>query len=75
MHRENKSKIFSNKSIKYNRITNTNTSNRTFILNEETNETNKIRSEYLYKVSVSQKRKKELNHRDNKYKITDEDYY
>lgn len=68
MHRNCKCNIYSNKSIKYNWITNSKTSNRTFIDGE------KIRSEVLYHVSVSNKKQKEMNYRNNKYKITDEDF-
>jgi hypothetical protein len=69
MYRKYKSNIYSNKSIKYNYITNSKTSNRTIV------DDVKIRSEKLYNVSVSNKEKKEMNNRNNKYKITNEDFY
>ena len=74
MHRNYKACYHSNNRIRYNRIVNKKTINR-YIIEEKDGRTTKITTDYLYIYSVSNKTQKELNKRDNKYKITNDDYY
>lgn len=69
MHRNSKSGCLSNNRISYNRLTKSKTKNYNMF------EENKINNYKLYDVSVSNVEKKRLNNRNNKYKITDEDYF
>lgn len=72
MRRNFKSGIYSNNSIRFNSISNKKTKNITYI-REDYDVKTKINCNYLYDVSVSQKTKKMLNHRNKYYKIDNED--
>ena len=74
MYRKFKSGYFHNNNIKYNMFE----YSKTKMINMELDDNNNLikkSSKNIYNVSVSQKTKKMLAHRDNKYKITDDDYY
>jgi hypothetical protein len=71
MHRNLKSGVYSNNSIRFNRLSNKKTKNIIYLEYEE-NKT-KINCNYLYDVSVSNKTNKILNYRNKYYKIDNED--
>ena len=74
MHRNYKSGIQSNNRIRYNKITNSKTNN-IHIINQNKEDELKINTDRLYDVSVSNKKMKEYLSKNNKYKITNDDYY
>lgn len=71
MHRNLKSGVYSNNTIRFNRMSNTKTKN--IIYYEFYEKKTKINCNYLYDVSVSNKTNKMLNHRNKYYKIDNED--
>jgi hypothetical protein len=74
MHRKFKSGYFHNNNIKYNKFEMSKTKMITMKLDDYEN-LSKVSSKNIYNVSVSNEKKKELNHRNNNYKITNDDYY
>ena len=76
MHRNYKAGLHSNSRIKYNRFANEKTNNR-YIVTESFDHQFKVTMDKLYKntENVSNAYMKEMNHRNNNYKVTDEDYY
>ena len=74
MNRNYKAGYRSNNRIRYNRIANKKTINR-YIIEEKDGTTTKVTTDYLYVYSVSNQKQKELNYRNNNYKVTEEDYY
>jgi hypothetical protein len=66
MHRKFKSGYFHNNNIKYNKFKNLKTKMITMEKDEFKN---------IYNVSVSNEKEKEMSHRDNSYKLTNDDYY
>lgn len=73
MHRKFKSGYFHNNNIKYNKFKNL----KTKMINMEKDEYEnicKVSSKNIYSVSVSNEKEKEMSHRDNRYKLTDDDY-
>jgi arsenate reductase-like glutaredoxin family protein len=73
MFRKFKSGYFHNNNIKYNRYEFTKTKMIKMELDEYEKLT-KVSSKNIYSCSVSNRTKKMLNHRDNNYKITDDDF-
>lgn len=73
MHRKFKAGYFHNNNIKYNKLE----YSKTKMIEMKIDEDNiiKTNSKNIYNCSVSNATKKMLAHRDNKYKISDEDYY
>jgi hypothetical protein len=76
MRRNFKAGIYSNNRIKYNRYANEKTNNRYIVTQLFDNEF-KVTMDKLYKNTdnISNAEMKVLNHRNNNYKITDDDYY
>jgi hypothetical protein len=69
-----KSGYFHNNNIKYNKFELT----KTKMINMKLDEDEKLvkhSSKNIYKYSVSNETTKMLNHRDNSYRLTEEDYY
>jgi len=73
MFRKFKSGYFHNNNIKYNKYEFTKTKMIKMELDEYEKLT-KVSSKNIYDYSVSNRTKKNLNHRDNNYKITDDDF-
>ena len=73
MFRKFKSGYFHNNNIKYNKFEYTKTKMIKMKLDEDEKLT-KVSSKNIYNCSVSNRTKKMLNHRDNNYKITDDDF-
>lgn len=74
MFRKFKSGYFHNNNIKYNRYEFT----KTKMIKMELDENEKLRktsSKNIYDFSASNATKKMLSHRDNSYKLTEDDYY
>ena len=74
MFRKFKSGYFHNNNIKYNRFEYTKTKMIKMELDED-EKLRKINSKNIYIFSVSNATKKMLAHRDNNYKLSDDDYY
>ena len=72
MHRNYKAGFHSNSRIKYNRFADDKTKNHYIIRDEENN--TKIMVDKIYHYSVSNATEKEFNRRNNKYKVTQDDY-
>jgi hypothetical protein len=71
MHRNLKSGVYSNNSIRFNRMSNKKTKNIGYIENEEYKI--KINCNKLYNICVSNKENKILNHRNKYYKMNNEE--
>jgi hypothetical protein len=74
MFRKFKSGYFHNNNIKYNKFE----FKKTKMIEMELDEDEKLRknsSKNIYNYSVSNETRKMLNHRNNSYKITNDDYY
>jgi hypothetical protein len=74
MFRKFKSGYYHNNNIKYNKFE----YGKTKMIRIELDENEKLRkinSKNIYRVAVSNSTMKELAHRDNHYKITNDDYY
>jgi hypothetical protein len=74
MYRKFKSGYFHNNNIKYNQFEYTKTKMIKMEL-DENNNLRKVSSKNIYDVSVSNEMQKNLSHKDNTYKITNDDYY
>lgn len=74
MHRKFKSGYFHNNNIKYNKFEISKTKMIKMKL-DENDKLTKVSSKNIYRVAVSNEQVKELNHRDNSYKLTNCDYY
>ena len=74
MHRKFKSGYFHNNNIKYNLFEISKTKMIKMKL-DENDKLTKVSSKNIYNVSVSHEKEKELNHRDNSYKLSNCDYY
>ena len=73
MHRKFKSGYFHNNNIKYNKFEISKTKMIKMKLDEFDTLT-KVSSKNIYVVSVSNQKQKELAHRDNNYKLTNDDF-
>jgi hypothetical protein len=74
MYRKFKSGYFHNNNIKYNQFEYKKTKMIKIKL-DENNKLRKISSKNIYDISVSNEMEKTLSHRNNNYKITNDDYY
>ena len=77
MHRNYKAGIQSNNRIRYNKITNSKTNN-IYIMNHNEEDELKINTDRFFninKLTSSNKKNKEFLSKNNKYKITNDDYY
>ena len=74
MFRKFKSGYYHNNNIKYNKFEYGKTKMIRIEL-DENEKMRKINSKNIYRVAISNSMTKQLEHRDNYYKITNEDYY